>query len=153
MYWRIGSQYRKHPRDLNKTEFHSIVKKGPPPGLLAFDGDLAVGWCQLTPRSSLLWLERNSRLPRVDELPVWCLSCFYVRKGHRRKGIAAALIEAAIQTARQAGAPALEGYPLDRALTPSASSTGFLSTFLKAGFRIVTRHVPPRPIVRYDIQR
>jgi len=49
MYWRIGRAYRKKPREENKTAFREIVERGPPPGLLAFDGDIAVGWCQLTP--------------------------------------------------------------------------------------------------------
>lgn len=39
MYWRIGAQYRKRPRDLNKADFHKIVMEGPPPGLLAFEGE------------------------------------------------------------------------------------------------------------------
>ena len=47
MYWRIGNDYRKRPRDANKSAFCELVKDGPAPGLLAFDGDLAVGWCQL----------------------------------------------------------------------------------------------------------
>jgi hypothetical protein len=41
------------PRDANKAAFCELVKSGPPPGLLAFDEDLAVGWCQLTPRHVL----------------------------------------------------------------------------------------------------
>jgi hypothetical protein len=53
MYWRIGPEYHKRPRDKNKSALRRIVKQGPPPGLLAFDGDLAVGWCQLTPRQDL----------------------------------------------------------------------------------------------------
>jgi hypothetical protein len=56
MYWRIGSAYRKRPREHNKAAFREIVQCGPPPGLLAFDGDVAVGWCQLTPRDALPWL-------------------------------------------------------------------------------------------------
>ena len=52
MYWRIGSAYRKRPREKNKAAFREVVKHGPPPGLLAFDGDVAVGWCQLTPRDA-----------------------------------------------------------------------------------------------------
>ena len=48
--------------------------------------------------------------------------------------------------------PALEAYPLDANLTPSASGTGYVSTFKRAGFKIVARHVPPRPIMRYDFQ-
>jgi len=50
MYWRIGNSYRNRPGEQNKEAFHGIVKRGPPPGLLAFDGGLAIGWCQLTPR-------------------------------------------------------------------------------------------------------
>jgi GNAT superfamily N-acetyltransferase len=149
MYWRIGSAYRKRPRERNKAAFREVVKRGPPPGLLAFDGDVAVGWCQLTPRDALPWLDRAWRLERVDELPVWSLSCFYVRKGYRRQGVTSALIAAALKVARRAKAPALEAYPLDATLTPSASSTGFASTFGRAGFKVVARHVPPRPIMRY----
>jgi len=50
MHWRIGSAYHKRRRDKNKAAFRDIVRHGPPPGLLALEGDLAVGWCQLTPR-------------------------------------------------------------------------------------------------------
>jgi hypothetical protein len=45
MYWRVGAAYRKQSSEKNKTAFREIVKRGLPPGLLAFDGDLAVGWC------------------------------------------------------------------------------------------------------------
>jgi hypothetical protein len=44
MYWRLGSAYRNWPREKNKAAFREVVKRGPP-GLLAFDGDVAVGWC------------------------------------------------------------------------------------------------------------
>jgi GNAT superfamily N-acetyltransferase len=151
MYWRIGAAYRARPRGQNKQAFREVVTSGPPPGLLAFDGDLAVGWCQLTPRDTLPGLDRSRRLRRVDDLPVWSLSCFYVRKGHRKRGVTFALIMAALEAARRAGAPALEAYPLDADLTPSASWTGYVSTFARAGFQTVARHVLPRPIMRYDL--
>jgi hypothetical protein len=64
MYWRIGSAYRKRPAEVNKTAFYGIVRAGPPPGLLAFDGGTAVGWCQLSPRDSLP-LEAK---PDLDEI-------------------------------------------------------------------------------------
>ena len=149
MYWRIGAAYRKRPGQANRTVFRKIVQHGPPPGLLAFDGEKAVAWCQLTPRAELPELDRNWRLKRLDDQPVWSLSCFYVRKGYRRRGLNALLIAAALKAAREAGAPALEAYPLDRSLSPSATSTGIASTFERAGFETVTRHVPERPIMRY----
>ena len=152
MYWRIGAAYRKRPRARNKAAFREVVKRGPPPGLLAFDGDVAVGWCQLTPRDTLPWLDRAWRLKRVDDVPVWSLSCFYVRKGYRKQGVTSALIAAALTAARRARAPALEAYPLDADLTPSASGTGYASTFARAGFKTVARRVPPRPIMRHDLR-
>jgi len=152
MYWRIGSAYHKRPRERNRADFREIVRRGPPPGLVAFNRDIAVGWCQLTPRSVLPWLDRTWRLERVDNLPVWSLSCFYVRIGHRRQGVTGQLIAAALKAARRAGAPALEAYPLDAKLTPSSSSTGYATTFARAGFRIVARRVPPRPIMRRDLE-
>src|SRR6476660_2699079 len=106
MYWRIGSEYLRVPAAQNKAAFRQIVRRGPPPGLLALDGELAVGWCQLTPRVALPWLDRAWRLARVDGVPVWSVSCLYVRKGYRRRGVASALIDAAVEHARRAGAPA-----------------------------------------------
>jgi GNAT superfamily N-acetyltransferase len=107
MYWRIASAYRQRAREQNKAAFREVVERGPPPGLLAFDGAVAVGWCQLTPRDALPWLERTWRLQRVDGVPVWSLSCLYVRKGCRRRGVTSALIAAALQAAKRAGARSL----------------------------------------------
>ena len=152
MYWRIGSAYRRQPQDANKAAFRGIVEQSPPLGLLAFDGDLAVGWCQVSPRNSLPWLDHSWRLRRVDDLPVWSISCFYVRKRYRKQGVTSALIAAALKVAKRAGAPAVEAYPLDGALTPSASGTGYASTFLRAGFKVAARHVSPRPIMRHDLK-
>lgn len=152
MYWRIGNEYTKRPGEQNKAALHELVMKGPPPGLLAFAGDLLVGWCQLTPRSDLPWLDKAWRLKLMDDLPVWSLSCFYIRIGWRKRGVTTALIRAALQVAKQAGAPALEAYPLDASLTPSTSSTGYATTFERLGFVEVARHAPPRPIMRHYLQ-
>ena len=152
MYWRIGREYRKRPAEKNKAAFHAVVEQGPPPGLIAFEGDLAVGWCQLTPRDALPWLDRTWRLKRVDDAPVWSLSCLYVRKGYRRRGITSALIAEALKVAKRAEAPALEAYPFDAAVSPSATSTGYASTFARAGFNVVSCITPARPVVRRDLK-
>jgi GNAT superfamily N-acetyltransferase len=152
MYWRIGAAYRKKPDKTNKAAFKEIVKNGPPPGLLAFDGDVAVGWCQLTPRDQVPELDRAWRLKRIDDVPVWSITCFYVRKGYRKRGVTSVLIGAALKAAKQAGAPSLEAYPLERRLSPSSTSTGIVTTFERAGFKTVACRVPPRPIMRHDLK-
>lgn len=152
MYWRIGAAYRKRSRAENKAAFREVVRRGAPPGFIAFDRDLAVGWCQVTPRNALPWLNRAWRLKPVDGAPVWSLSCIYVRIGYRRQGVTAALIDAALRAAKRAKAPALEAYPLDADKSPSASGTGYATTFARAGFKTVACHVPSRPIMRHDLK-
>jgi GNAT superfamily N-acetyltransferase len=151
MYWRIGVAYAQRPRGKNRAAFRAIVRRGPPPGLLAFDGDIAVGWCQLTPRSDLPRLNRGRTLTAVDEVPVLSLSCFYVRPGHRKQGVTTALIAAALREAKRARAPALEAYPYDREGT-YRHFMGTISTFARAGFKEVARRTPVRPIMRHDLK-
>jgi GNAT superfamily N-acetyltransferase len=154
MYWRIGPEYHKRPRENNRIAFRSIVKHGPPPGLVAFDGERAVGWCQLTPRQELGWLNRKPAFQPLDNIPVWSLSCFYIRRGYRRRGVMKALIVEALKAAKRANAPALEAYPVDTAQPDSTSNifTGTASTFRRLGFRIVARPKPSRPIMRHDLE-
>jgi GNAT superfamily N-acetyltransferase len=75
---------------------------------------------------------------------------FLRRKGYRRHGVTGVLIAAALDMARRRGAVTVEAYPLDPELTPSTSHTGYALTFARAGFVTVARHVPSRPIMRYE---
>jgi GNAT superfamily N-acetyltransferase len=154
MYWRIGSEYHKRPREKNRRALRQIVNQGPPPGLLAFNGDRAVGWCQLTRREELHWLERAHFFDRVDDVPVWSLSCFYVRRGYRRRGVMSALVAAALKAAKLANAPALEAYPVDTAQPDSTRNvfTGTMAAFKRAGFKTVARRERSRPIMRHDLK-
>ncbi len=145
MYWRIGPAYRERPREENRADLRRLVRRGPPPGLLAFDGDTAVGWCQLTPRSDLVYLESRPMFASVDPANVWSISCFYVRRGWRGKGVTEALIRAAVAAARAAGAIGVEAYPYERA---ADAYTGYASTFARAGFEEIARHQENRPILR-----
>ncbi len=150
-YPRIGAAYRSRPAEENRADLRALVEQGPPPGLLARRGELAVGWCGLTPRADVPALDSMWRLRRVDDVPVWSISCFYVRRGERRRGVMSALVAAAVEHARAAGAPAVEAYPLDGAVSPSSTSTGYASAFAAAGFVTVARRSPERPVMRFDL--
>jgi GNAT superfamily N-acetyltransferase len=41
-------------------------------------------------------LERKRDFGQVDDLPVWSLPCFYVRRGFRGQGLMSALIDGAV---------------------------------------------------------
>jgi GNAT superfamily N-acetyltransferase len=150
MYWRIGPRYRDRPREENKRDLEQLAGSAQPLGLLAFDGGLAVGWCELAPRASLGWLALGRYFGPVDDLPVWSVPCFYVRRTHRRQGVMGALIEAAVAAAASAGAPALEAYPVDTAVLGHTRNLflGVASAFARHGFQVVARRQPDRPVMR-----
>ena len=150
MYWRVGPRYRDRPREDNKRDLERLARAGPPPGLLAFDGDTAVGWCELGPRADLDWLARGRYFRPVDELPVWSVPCFYVRRTHRRRGVMGGLIDAAVGVAGSAGAPAVEAYPVDTSVPGHTRNLflGVASVFAEHGFEVVARRQPDRPIMR-----
>ena len=155
MYWRVGGTYSKRPRDKNKAAFKAIVKKGPPPGLLAFDGDRAVGWAQVTPRAALPHLDRGRFTQKIDDIPVWSLSCFFIRKGYRGKGVMTALLKAAIDHAKKLNVPALEAYPIktDTRRGNATMYTGAASSFERAGFKTVAIPAAHRPLMRLQLAK
>lgn len=92
----------------------------------------------------------SSTVQPVDDLPVWSIPCFYVRRTHRGRGVMGGLIEAAIAAADSVGAPALEAYPVDTA-TPGHTGNLFPETvaaFTRHGFQVVARRKPDRPVMR-----
>ncbi len=148
MYWRIGAQYRRQQASTVRAAFNKVVKTGPPPGLLAYVGSQPAGWCQIGSRDALPYLQQAWRLRSPDDVPVWAISCFYIGRHFRRHGIATRLTEGAIDLARRNGVPAIEAYPIDRSTSPSSSSTGFVTTFERLGFKQVPSPSRERPIMR-----
>ena len=107
-----------------------------PIGVLAYDGDEVVGWAAVAPRSELPFA-RSAKIPHVDDLPVWAAWCVRVRPGHRGRGIAVPLLMGAVDYARDHGAPAIEGYPVDNRGAKVDLTMAYVGTrtlFERAGF-------------------
>lgn len=153
MYWRLGPRYHERPREQNRAALRELVDGDAPPGLIAFTADRAVGWCQVTSRTDVPWLDHARYLAPVDEVPVWSITCFFVRRGYRGRGVASALIDEAVRLARAAGAPAVEAYPVDTAAPKATRNvfTGTAAMFRRAGFTTVAARVPARPIMRRQL--
>jgi GNAT superfamily N-acetyltransferase len=129
-----------------------------PPGFIAYlDGEPA-GWCGVGIRAETPRLLRSRTIPAIDDRPVWCIGCFRIRVGHRRKGVATNLLTGVIEAARAAGAPGVEAYPIDpggRRVDVSFGFVGIASMFDRAGFHRVLEtggHAAglPRILVRLD---
>ena len=116
-----------------------LCRRKVPPGVLAYDGDEVCGWAGIAPRAGLP-VARSTRIPAVDDLPVWSIFCVRVRPGFRGRGISLDLVEGAVELARSRGAPAVEGVPVDNAGARVDLTTAFVGTrglFERAGFEKV----------------
>jgi len=163
MYWRLrGTDYSESSPEKNRAGLRSLVDRERPPGLVAVDQEgRVVGWVSLGPREEFERLERSRVRPRVDDRPVWSIVCFVVARSARRQGLAGKLLDAAMSYAREQGAPRLEAYPVDTETGKPSSATlytGTLSTFLRAGFKVVKEVDSPqatvaRAIVRKELRR
>ena len=71
----------------------------------------------------------------------------FIRRDHRRKGLAAQLITAAVAEAKAHKATIVEAYPVD-ADSPSYRFMGFVDTFASAGFQEVGRAGQRRHVMR-----
>ena len=112
-----------------------LMKEGPI-GVLAYDGEEVVGWAAVAPRAETSFA-RNRKIPHVDDLDVWSVWCIRVRPGHRGEGISHHLLRGAVEFARERGAPAIEGYPVDNRGEKVDLTMAYVGTrglFERAGF-------------------
>ena len=133
-----------------------------PPGLVAFDGDRAVGWVSLGPRDAYERIVRSRVIPKIDDRPVWSIVCFAVSSTARGQGVGRALLDAAIEFAAARGVRTLEAYPVvvdaGEPIHPESAFTGTLPTFERAGFHVVAERASDpssahtRVVVRRDIR-
>jgi GNAT superfamily N-acetyltransferase len=129
------------------------------PGVLAYEDGEVAGWAAVAPRAELPFA-RSTRIPHVDDLPAWSVWCIRVRPGHRGRGISHALLEGAVAYAREKGAPAVEGYPVDNQGAKVDLTMAYVGTrgvFERAGFTkaadtdAVSGGIP-RVVMRLDLR-
>ena len=152
MFWRVPrKQYDANRGTKNKKALKKLVESDVQPGVIAYVGKNPIGWCAVAPRSDYIGLERSRILKPVDDQPVWSISCLFVDKAFRRRGVSTKLIKAAADLAAKRGARIVEGYPVE----PSSDKApdpflwhGLSSAFLTAGFHEVLRRSESRPIMR-----
>ncbi len=154
MWWRLpNKEWTVHKYEGNRLAFRALVDGGSEPGLIAYAGGKPVGWCAVAPREEYVVLERSRLLGRIDATPVWSVTCFFIARGWRRRGLTVALLQAAIDFVRARGGKVVEGYPqVPRATMPDAwAYVGLTHAYLAAGFTEVARPSPARAIMRYEV--
>jgi GNAT superfamily N-acetyltransferase len=149
------SDFEREKGDGTRAAMKSLVDAGERPGLLAFLKREPVAWCAVAPRVCYPALDRSRVLKRVDCQPVWSISCLFVAKSYRRRGLSVELLRAAADYARRRGGKVVEGYPVEPrgGQTPDVfAHTGLASAFLEAGFTECLRRSETRPIMRRRLE-
>jgi GNAT superfamily N-acetyltransferase len=124
---------------LNRVEKQQLVTEGHAHAALVYDGEECVGWCQFGPTVEL----PRIKSPKAYEaglaaLPDWRITCFFVSRKHRGKGVAAAALEGALAEIARLGGGVVESYPDD--LPDERLARGFghnatVAMFERRGFK------------------
>jgi predicted GNAT family acetyltransferase len=147
---------RENDRQRNREHIKARIETGPPPGLLAFDDENAVGWMQIGPRADVPEWNNAGRgsapLDAAEALDpaVWAISCFFIRSKARGKGLTHRLVEGGVAFARENGARFVEACPMD--LSKDSRSIGLFvgssRVFERAGFERMVERKAGRPLMR-----
>ena len=148
-------QFEAQKGEGNKIAMKTLINSGEIPGILAYYNAKAVGWCAIAPRSRYPALSRSHILKPVDERACWSVSCLFIEKAYRKKGVSIELLRAATEYARSQGVELVEGYPVEpkteKDIPPAFAWTGIAKAFIQIGFKEVARRSPTRPIMRMEL--
>jgi GNAT superfamily N-acetyltransferase len=129
---------KERTAETNRALKEGLVNEGRAHAALVFDGDLAVAWCQYGSPAELPNINhRKEYEARLDRLPDYRLTCFFVDKKYRRKGVAAVALHGALELIAQAGGGVVEAYPQDtdgQKVSASFLYSATRSLFEQAGF-------------------
>lgn len=115
-----------------------LVRQGRAHAALVFDGETALGWCQYGSPHELPGITHRAEVESASStLPDYRLTCFFVDRRHRRKGVAAAALDGAVKLIAASGGGVTECYPYDVAgkkVSGTFLHSGTRSMLERAGF-------------------
>jgi len=127
----------------NRSEKECRVREGRANAALVYDGTTAVGWCQFGPTDELPRIKhKRDYLNGLTKLPDWRITCFFVDRNYRGKGIASIALEGALNEIARLGGGTVESYPEDvegRSVSGSFLHNGTISIFEHQGFQRIRR--------------
>ena len=108
---------------------------------LVLDGDLAVAWCQYGTTEELPNIyHRKQYEAETDQWPDYRITCFFVDRAYRRRGMSVVALDGALRLIAQEGGGVVEAYPEDNGGRKTSASflyNGTRSLFEQAGFSYV----------------
>jgi hypothetical protein len=104
-------------RDERKEFQKELAHQGRGYGLLVYDGETPVAWCQFGPAEGFPRYNRGRAYGKLafgaEEVPQWRISCLFADKHRRREGLAKFALHSAIVSIRKRGGGVVEAFPLE----------------------------------------
>ncbi|HPJ02945.1 MAG TPA: GNAT family N-acetyltransferase [Candidatus Limiplasma sp.] len=124
---------------VNQVTARKMILSGRMRGLLAFDGDLPVGWCHYDllknlPGARLFYGDLASA---DDERAL--IACFTIAQKYRRRGIADQLLRTALSDLKAMGVKTVEAYPAVATGSDEHNYHGPLALYEKHGFVLIRK--------------
>lgn len=123
----------------NRSEKERRVREGRAHAALVYDGSVAVGWCQFGPTDELPRIKnKRAYVDGLTDLPDWRITCFFVDRDYRRKGVALVALKGALREISRLGGGTVESYPENvkgRSVSASFLHNGTVSMFEREGFK------------------
>ncbi|WP_151081820.1 GNAT family N-acetyltransferase [Nocardioides cynanchi] len=111
-----------------------LVESGRAHAALVFDGDEAVGWAEYGPPEELPNLHHRKEYDATQVSPPdFRITCIFVDRRYRRRGVAALALDGALDLIARAGGGVVEGYPHDMSKQPEGKKMS--ASFLYNGTR------------------
>jgi len=147
---------KERSAEANRALKERLVRAGQAHAALVFDGDEAVAWCQYGSPEELPNINhRKEYLATLDKLPDYRLTCFFVDKKYRRKGVAGVALQGALHQIALAGGGTVEAYPQETEEGQKVSASFLYSVtrslFEQAGFSYVRSKGKKHCVMRIEI--
>jgi GNAT superfamily N-acetyltransferase len=127
----------------NRSDKLRRVQQGKAHAALVYDGARCVGWCQFGSPDELPGMKLKKAYEEgLAKLPDWRITCFFVDREYRHKGIASVALNGALQEIARLGGGTVESYPEDveaRSTSGSFLYNATLAMFERRGFHRVRR--------------
>ncbi len=95
---------RGHTAEGNRAAKKRRVEAGQAHAALVYDGLTCVGWCQFGPTDELPRIkDMRAYLADLAALPDWRITCFFVDRDYRHRGVAATALEGALREIARLG--------------------------------------------------
>ncbi len=149
--------------DENRRDKRSLVRQGRSHGVVVYADETPVGWCQYGTKEELPRLDAfrtYSEQAYDGKRNLWRITCFFVDRDYRGKGVANFALKSALALIRKKGGGMVEAYPLEslrdvpRKTAKGKASflwNGTASMFKETGFKVVAPLGKSRRLVRKNV--